>query len=128
MFIAMVGLLGTVAVQQTLLSATANANDGVVALRLASQSMEELNARVVAPGNPPTNLMAAAATGLWSNPTYLDSRGSTYPSPSGTSRWARRIRIVDRGLGLPYNVSVEVSYALDTGAAKTVRLDMERRK
>jgi type II secretory pathway pseudopilin PulG len=108
MLVAMIGLLGTVAVQQTLLNANANANDGAVALRLASQAMEEFNARVVMPGTPPIDRMAAVA--------------------SGTARWVRRTRVTDLGPGQPYNLSVEVSYALDSGSPKVVQLDMERRK
>jgi type IV pilus modification protein PilV len=128
MLIAMIGLLGTVAVQQTVLSATANANDAAIALRLASQTLEELNARVVAPGSPAIDRMAAVATGQWSNPIHLDARGVAAAGPSGTARWARRLRVTDLGLNQPYNLSVEVSYALDSGMPKAIRMDMERRK
>jgi Tfp pilus assembly protein PilV len=128
MLVAMIGLLGTVAVQQALLSATANANDGAVALRLASQALEELNARVVEPGAPPVNRMATVANGAWTTPVYLDARGIPAVGQSGAARWSRRTRITDLGVGLPYNVSVEVSYALDSGSPKVVRLDQERRK
>jgi Tfp pilus assembly protein PilV len=128
LLVAMVGLLGTVAVQQTLLNATANANDGAVALRLASQTLEEMQARLVVPGSPPTNLMAAVATGSWTDIVYLDSSGTMSGAASGAARWTRRVRVVDLGVGLPYNLSVEVTYALDTGNPKVVRLDQERRK
>jgi type IV pilus modification protein PilV len=128
LLVAMVGLLGTVAVQQTLLSATANANDGAVALRLASQTMEEMQARLVIPGSPPTNLMAAVATGNWTDIVYQDSAGAQSGAPSGSARWTRRLRVTDLGVGLPYNLSVEVTYALDTGNPKVVRIDQERRK
>jgi type II secretory pathway pseudopilin PulG len=128
MLVAMIGLLGTVAVQQTLLNANANANDGAVALRLASQAMEEFNARVVMPGTPPIDRMAAVATGAWSAPAHVDSGGRPAPAASGTARWVRRTRVTDLGPGQPYNLSVEVSYALDSGSPKVVQLDMERRK
>ena len=128
MLIAMVGLLGTVAVQQTLLNANANANDGAIALRLASQAMEEFNARVVAPGNPPVDRMAAIANGQWSAPLYLDSMGRPSAAATAAARWIRRIRVTNLGANQPYNLSVEVRYALDSGAPKTVQLDMERRK
>jgi type IV pilus modification protein PilV len=126
--VAMVGLLGTVAVQQTLLNATANANDGAVALRLASQTMEEMQARLVVPGSPPTNLMAAVATGNWTDLVYLDSSGALSGAASGAARWTRRVRITDLGVGQPYNLSVQVTYALDTGSPKVVQIDQERRK
>ena len=128
LLVAMVGLLGTVAVQQTLLSATANANDGAVALRLASQTMEELQARVVRPGSPPTNLMAAVANNTWTDPVYVTSSGVVGAVSSGAARWTRRVRITDLGVGLPYNLSVEVTYALDTGNPKVIRIDQEKRK
>jgi prepilin-type N-terminal cleavage/methylation domain-containing protein len=128
LLVAMVGLLGTVAVQQTLLSATANANDGAVALRLASQSMEELQARIVRPGSPPVNLMAAVASGSWSDPVYVSSNGTVSQTSSGAARWSRRVLIQDLGVGQPYNLSVEVTYALDSGNPKVVRIDQERRK
>ena len=128
MLIAMIGLLGTVAVQQTLLNANANANDGAIALRLASQALEEFNARVVMPGDPPVDRMAAIATGTWSAPVFLDSAGRPAGAASASARWRRRTRVTNLGNGLPYNISVEVRYALDTGAPKLVQLDMERRK
>ena len=128
MLIAMIGLLGTVAVQQTMLNANANANDGAIALRLASQAVEEFNARVVMPGNPPIDRMASIANGAWTAPQYLDAVGRTAPALSGTARWQRRVRVTNLGPGMPYNISVEVSYALDSGQPKLVQIDMERRK
>lgn len=130
--VASIGLLGTLAVQQTLLNATANANDGAVALRLASQGLEELQARVVIPGTtagtPGIDRMQVAATGAWTAPVFIDVSGRSSATLTAAARWQRRVRIVDLGVGQPYNVSVEVSYALDTGAPKLVQLDMERRK
>ena len=128
MLVASIGLLGTVAVQQTMLNANANANDGAIALRLASQAMEEFNARVVMPGNPPIDRMAAIANGAWTAPAYLDAMGRPAAEASGAARWQRRTRVVNLGPGQPYNISVEVSYALDSGAPKLVQIDMERRK
>ena len=128
MLVAAIGLLGTLAVQQTLLNATANANDGAVALRLASQALEEIQARVVQAGSPPIDRMQAAATGDWTAPVYLDVAGHPLGVATASNRWQRRIRVVDLGPDNPYNVSVEVRYALDTGAPKIVQLDMEKRK
>jgi Tfp pilus assembly protein PilV len=126
--LAMVGLLGTLAVQQTLLNANAQANDGGIALKLASQALEELNVRVVQPGNPAVDRMQAIATGTWSAPVFLDAAGRPSATLTGLARWQRRIRVTNLGFAQPYNVSVEVRYALDTGNPKIFQLDQERRK
>jgi Tfp pilus assembly protein PilV len=128
MLLAMVGLIGTLAVQQTMLNANALANDGGIAVRLAAQAIEELNVRVVQPGTPAVDRMAAVATGAWTTPVYLDAAGRPAASWSAGSRWRRRIRVTDLGAGQPYNLSVEVQYALDSGNPKIVQLDQERRK
>jgi type IV pilus modification protein PilV len=125
MLVASVGLLGTVAVQQTMLAATAHANDGAIAQRLASQAMEELSVRQVMPG---VDQMATVANGAWTAPAHLDASGRPSASASPAARWQRRTRISDLGAGLPYNISVEVRYALQGGNPKVVQLDMERRK
>jgi len=36
--------------------------------------------------------------------------------------------VTNQGVGHPYQVSVRVTYNLDTGLAKTIRVDQERRK
>ena len=128
MMLAMVGLMGTVAVQQTLLTATANAQDGAIALRLASQAMEEFNSRVVQPGSPAVDRMAVVATGQWSAPVWLEGTGRPAAAQSPIARWRRRTRVVDLGANLPYNISVEVQYALDTGNPKIIQLDLEKVK
>ena len=98
MMLAMVGLMGTVAVQQTLLTATANAQDGAIALRLAGQAMEEFNSRVVQPGSPAIDRMAAVATGAVEQPGVPGCHRAGRPPPqSATSRWRRRIRVIDLG-------------------------------
>jgi Tfp pilus assembly protein PilV len=128
MLVAMIGLMGTVAVQQTLLNATANAQDGAIGLRLAAQAMEEFNSRVVQPGSPAIDRMAVVATGAWSNPVWLDATGRPAQAQSATARWRRRTRVIDLGLNQPYNISVEVQYALDTGNPKIIQLDLEKVK
>jgi Tfp pilus assembly protein PilX len=128
MLLAMVGLMGTVAVQQTLLTATANAQDGAIALRLAGQAMEEFNSRLVQPGSPAIDRMAAVATGQWSNPVWLEATGRPAQAQGPTARWRRRTRVIDLGLNQPYNISVEVQYALDTGNPKIIQLDLEKMK
>jgi type IV pilus modification protein PilV len=125
MLVATVGLLGTVAVQQTVLAATAHANDGAIAQRLASQAMEELNVRQVMPG---VDQLATVANDAWSAPAHLDASGRPFASATPAARWQRRTRVRDLGAGLPYNISVEVRYALQGGNPKVVQLDMERRK
>jgi Tfp pilus assembly protein PilV len=128
MLLAMVGLMGTVAVQQTLLTATANAQDGAIALRLAGQAMEEFNSRVVQPGSPAIDRMAVVATGQWSNPVWLQATGRPAVAQSPTARWRRRTRVIDLGVNQPYNISVEVQYNLDTGNPKIIQLDLEKVK
>jgi prepilin-type N-terminal cleavage/methylation domain-containing protein len=149
-----IGLLGTLAVQQTITSASKNANDAAIAMRLASQKLDELSSRS-------TDTAAAdAAMGLrkmitdWPNwwphdaaktlsvPEYVNAEGVclcesdanlTPKVPQagdiGTYRWRRQWKIVDPGTaGSPYVISVIVSYNNDVGTTKTTRLDLERRK
>jgi type IV pilus modification protein PilV len=124
--VAMIGLIGTVAVQQAALNATAHANDAQVAMRLAVNTMENFTTRRTQT-TPFTDLLAPVASGSWTAPIYLDAQGRAAPQ-SPTNRWQVVTRVTDTGAGLPYNISVVVSYALNTGATKTVRLDTERRK
>ncbi len=137
LLVAMVGLMGTVAVQMTVLSGSQSANDSGVAMRLATQKMEEFNARTVRLATE--DLMAGIASrtspcpwsaGAAGPAEYLDANGIRNPAGTQTPqyRWMRRWCVLDRGVGLPYNVSVEVMYSQDSGLPKIVRLDMERRK
>lgn len=153
MLIGTIGLLGTVAVQQAIMSASKHANDAAVAMRLASQKLEQLSSR-----NTDTqaadNMLGLApiatsesASPLWfpldasgvSVPEYADAEGNCLkdgggypdapqPQQLGRYRWRRQWRVVNTGTGLPYVMSVIVTYNSDTGAPKTVRLDLERRK
>jgi type IV pilus modification protein PilV len=125
MLVATVGLLGTVAVQQTMLVATAHANDGAIAQRLASQAIEELSARQLMPG---LDQMAAVANNTWSAFANLDAMGRPADVASPAARWQRRTRVSNLGTGLPYNISVQVRYSREGGNPKVVQLDMERRK
>lgn len=127
MLVAMIGLMGTLAIQQTVLSATQNANDGQVAMRLASQTIEEFNARITRRGPPVIDMLGPIATGNWSAIEYLDVNGDVAPQ-SPTNRWARQWRVANTGPAAPYNISVTISYNLDSGTPKQVRLDVERRK
>jgi Tfp pilus assembly protein PilV len=132
--VAMIGLLGTVAVQQVALRATMQGNDAIVAMRLATQRAEQFSAAATSAGPPVVDELAARAaeTGaaVWSTPEYLDATG-TCPggtgSWSGTCRWRREWRVVNSGVGAPYNISVQVTYDMD-GTPKVVRFDLERRK
>jgi len=150
-----VGLLGTLAVQQAVINASKAANDSAVALRLASQRLEEFStylttgdpanvpaATPALPCGPPigNNLpycdqlrpIASAPPGTWRNAVYLNAEGAILGgSPTAATpayRWTRRERVVNTGIGLPYVISVAVTYNADTGTPKTVQLDMERRK
>lgn len=137
LLIGMIGLLGTVAVQQTVMRATANANDAQIATRLATQRIEQFSVAFTYPG-PPVVIdelaPRAAATGAlskWSSPEYLDASGGC---PTGTNkwtpacRWMRDWKVTNLGAGKPYDISVRVTYNLDGATPKVVRLDMERRK
>ena len=45
LLVGMVGLIGTVAVQQAVMNATSNANDAQIAMRLAATTLEQFNTR-----------------------------------------------------------------------------------
>jgi type IV pilus modification protein PilV len=126
LLVAMIGLIGTVAVQQAVMNATSNANDAQIAMRLASKTLEEFNTRRTQ-AHPHVDMLAPIANGLWSEPLFLDASAKV-GSESAKNRWTVRTRVTNTGIGLPYNLSVQVSYARDTGKAKLVQLDIERRK
>jgi prepilin-type N-terminal cleavage/methylation domain-containing protein len=149
MLIGTIGLMGTIAVQQSITSASKNANDAAVAMRLASQKLEELSSRST--DNPDTDTAiglfqdaaTADATPVWlprnGIPEYVDAEGlylrdssglTVLPQPGelGRYRWHRQWRVVNTGSYLPYVISVIVTYNSDSGDPKTVRLDLERRK
>jgi prepilin-type N-terminal cleavage/methylation domain-containing protein len=125
--IAMVGLLGTVAVQHSAMNAAANVSDAQTAMRLGTSTLEQFNARRTQL-NPFVDMLGSIATGDWTTPIFMDvqNRSSTVWSPA--HRWQIKTRVVNLGITRPYNISVEVVYALDSGLAKTVQLDVERRK
>ena len=137
LLIGMIGLLGTVAVQQTVLRATASANDAQIATRLATQRMEQFSVAFTYPGPPVVvDELAprAAITGAlskWSTPEYLDASGGC-ATGTGTRtaacRWMREWKVTNLGVGNPYDISVRVTYNMDGATPKVVRLDMERRK
>jgi Tfp pilus assembly protein PilV len=124
--VAMIGLIGTVAVQQASLNGTAHANDAQVAMRLAMKTAEDFTTRRTQT-TPFIDMLDPIATGNWTTPIYLDTQARA-GAQSPTNRWQVVTRVTDMGINQPYNISVVVSYALNTGAAKTVRLDIERRK
>src|SRR3954470_18582308 len=70
--VASIGLLGTVAVQQTMFNATANAGDAAIATRLALQTLEEQLAKVVTAGPPVVDQLAPAVTAGWSTAVYVN--------------------------------------------------------
>jgi prepilin-type N-terminal cleavage/methylation domain-containing protein len=153
MLIGTIGLMGTIAVQQAIISASKNANDAAVAMRLATQKIEELSNRNTDTQNTDTQIgLSQIATTpdqiKWypfdaTNqpiPEYVDAEGivlrdsnSDKPrlplaSETGRYRWHRQWRVVNTGNSLPYVISVIVTYDDDLGSPKTIRLDMERRK
>jgi prepilin-type N-terminal cleavage/methylation domain-containing protein len=145
-----IGLLGTLAVQQAVIGASKMANDAAVALRLASQKLEEFSTVLTtgAPTNtdplphldqfqPDATVGRARIANVvgdtsWRPAAYVNAQGielsgnPTAPTPE--YRWTRRWRVVNLGFGQPYVISVTVTYNTDTGTPRTVRLDMERRK
>lgn len=127
LLLGMIGLMGTLAIQQTVMSASQNANDGQVAMRLATQTMEEFNTRVTRRNPAVVDMLLPIASGNWSAIEYLDVNGNVGPQSPG-NRWARQWRVLNTGAGAPYNISVTVTYNLDSGTPKIVRLDVERRK
>jgi prepilin-type N-terminal cleavage/methylation domain-containing protein len=127
LLVAMIGLIGTVAFQHTILRAAAYANDAQIATQLATRTMEELNTRRTQ-ASPFVDAIGPIATGVWSTPVYLDAQGRQLPSPTALARWQMRTRVTDLGPARPYNLSVEISYALDTDTPKISRIDVERRK
>jgi len=153
MLLGTIGLLGTMAVQQAIISASKNANDAAVAMRLASQKIEELASRNT------DNEVADLSSGLkriatdlgqptvwWPKnaaliqvPEHVDAEGMALldsdgkpippqPGDLGRYRWRRQWKVVSTGSGLPYVISVIVTYNNDAGDPKTIRLDLERRK
>jgi prepilin-type N-terminal cleavage/methylation domain-containing protein len=149
MLIGTIGLLGTLAVQQSIISASKNANDTAISARLASQKVDELATRNIdtaaadtAMGLNPLSLFASwwpKDAGGNSAPEYVNAEGiclcetdGTPKVPSATQgaayRWRRQWKVVNLGVGQPYVISVIVSYNNDVGDLKTTRLDLERRK
>jgi prepilin-type N-terminal cleavage/methylation domain-containing protein len=137
LLIGMIGLLGTVAVQQTVLRATASASDAQIAVRLATQRMEQFSVAFTYPGPPivvdelAPRAAVTGALGNWSTPEFLDPSGSC-PTGTGTwtaaCRWKREWKVTNLGAGQPYDISVRVTYNIDGATPKIARLDMERRK
>jgi prepilin-type N-terminal cleavage/methylation domain-containing protein len=155
MLIGTIGLLGTLAVLQTIISSSKNANDSAIAMRLATQKLDELGSR-----NTDTqaadNLMGLAPLAQWANwwprdasgtspvPEYVNAEGICFCETDGTPkvplaadlglyRWRRQWRVVDLNpgptdLGYPYVVSVIVSFTNDVGDTRTTRVDLERSK
>jgi prepilin-type N-terminal cleavage/methylation domain-containing protein len=137
MLIGMIGLIGTFAVQQAVLRATANSNDAAVAMRLASQRMEQFAVAETHAGPPVIDRLFNFGqqtgnfipTPQWSTPVYLDSNGGCNSvNWSPTCRWKLEWKVTNTGPNLPYNISVMVTYNIDGNAPKTVRVDLERRK
>src|SRR3569623_1390031 len=127
MVVASIGLLGTGAVQQTMFNATANASDAAVATRLAMRAMEEYDAKIITAGPPQVDQMAAAVTTGWST-SYLSALGAPSATQTPDCRFKREVQVVNLGPSQPYKVSVQITYAMDTGAPKIVLLDSQRYK
>jgi type IV pilus modification protein PilV len=125
LLLATIGLLGTVAVQQTMFNATANANDAAIATRLATQALEEFSARTV---RVDVDQLATEVSADWTDVTYLNAAGVRNATKTPEFRFKRETWVVNQGATSPYAVSARVSYDLDNGSAKTIRVDQQRRK
>src|SRR6185436_13461403 len=88
-----VGLLGTVAVQETMFNATANAGDAATATRLAMRAMEEYDAKVITMGPPIVDQLAAAVTGGWSPAVYLTPGGASGPTQTPQYRFKLEMQV-----------------------------------
>jgi prepilin-type N-terminal cleavage/methylation domain-containing protein len=145
MLVGTIGLLGTIAVQQSIISASKNANDAAVAMRLAVQKLDELSSRSTdtqtADATSGLSLIATADPNVWSptTPEYLDAEGRALRDTGGALlapkalemgrfRWHRQWRVFNPVAGSPYLISVIVTYQNDVGVPKTTRVDLERRK
>jgi prepilin-type N-terminal cleavage/methylation domain-containing protein len=147
MLIGTIGLLGTIAVQQAIIASSKNANDAAVAMRLATQKLEELSGRntdTQTEDLTSTNGLSAVSTtnsASWSQIEYVDAEGGFLRDPANPTvpmvppaaqlnrhRWHRQWRVFNRGPGMPYVISVIVTYNNDIGTPKTTRVDLERRK
>ena len=127
LLVATIGLLGTVAFQQTILNATANANDAQVAAQLCAKAAEELNTRHTQAA-PFVDALGPLANGQWTDPVFLDVMGRQSDALTASNRWRLRSRVTDVGVAQPYQISVEISYSINSDSPKTVRIDIERRK
>ncbi len=135
--IGMIGLMGTVAIQQTVLNSTQSANDAQIAMRLAQQTAEELQVRVTTPGTAgPNDLLAPIADGVphafidgsGGASTFLNVQGIPSATQTPQNRFERSITVTNLGANLPYFIVVVVRYSLQTGQPRQIRLDIERRK
>lgn len=125
--VAMIGLLGTVAVQQAGMNAAVNVNDAQVAMRLGTMMLEQFNTRRTQV-SPFMDLLGPVAGTDWDAPVFLDAQGRQSGVASASNRWRVRTRVINTGVNRPYNISVQVIYALDSGNEKTLQLDVERMK
>jgi len=154
--LAMIGLMGTVAIQQTMLNGSTNVQEASIASRLAMKRLEEMNARLTrvgtacAVGNGEIDQLGAYITSFGA--TFDDLQNPHVVSPLYANQFGRqqatyapltgfRFKVETRvcvetstgctataTAGAPYLISVKVSYGLDTGTQKEVRMDVERRK
>jgi len=134
MVIGTIALMGTLAIQQAIINASKNANDSAIALRFASQRVEELSGRPTDTQNMDNAYgLGPIAGGTWSAIEYLDAQGTVLRTTLTDQnrylyRWQRQWKVTNTGPSLPYVISVVVTYFNDSGDPKSTRLDIERRK
>src|SRR5256885_9640237 len=99
--VAMIGLIGTVAVQQAALNGTANANDAQVAMRLCIKTLEDFTTRKTQT-SPFIDMLGPVADGNWSDPVYLDAQAHEKTTASPTNRFMVVSRVTNLGINQPY--------------------------
>ncbi len=153
LLIGMIGLVGTVALQHTMVLATHHATEASNAMRLSSQKMEELAAApLIPPGSPlctvnngikcmwdrdhANTATAIPATEDWTSPgeEMLDARGKVGVGP--IFRYRRQWLVWSTGANLPFNLAVRTYYDVNTSAGsgqtaapqRLYRVDLQRNK
>ena len=83
-----IGLMGTVAVQQSIMNASKTANEASIAYRLASQRVEEISSRPTTTQTIDTTYgLGAVANGAWSAIEHVDAQGRVLSgSPTVSNR------------------------------------------
>jgi prepilin-type N-terminal cleavage/methylation domain-containing protein len=145
LLIATVGVMGAVAMQQTVLISGKNSNDGIIAMRLGETKSEQINNAQTIAAVPPTplvdelaayvaattgtcpNLHCQSCTGGWCDEPVNDA-GEVAGASNNIFRWRRQWQVLNAGIGQPYNIAVRVSYNIDNPVPRSIEVDSQRFK